>query len=159
MATIVLGIDPGIADTGYGVIEIEKNNLNCLEFGSIKTSPQETFSARLLKLEQELQRLVDKYKPNLASVEKLFFNSNVKTAMTVSQARGIALLVIERNNIKLVEFTPLQIKQSVCNFGRADKNQVKKMVKLILNIKEQIKSDDSADALAAAICASTCRFN
>ena len=106
-----------------------------------------------------MQKIIDKYKPELASVEKLFFNSNVKTAMTVSQARGIALFVIERNGLKLLEFTPPQIKQSVCSFGRADKNQVKKMVKLILNIKEQIKSDDAADALAAAICASACRFN
>lgn len=159
MPNIILGIDPGIADTGYGVLEIDKNNLKCLEFGSIKTSPQETFSCRLLKLEQELQKIIDKYKPELASVEKLFFNSNVKTAMTVSQARGIVLFVIERNGLKLLEFTPPQIKQSVCSFGRADKNQVKKMVKLILNIKEQIKSDDAADALAAAICASACRFN
>lgn len=158
MSTIILGIDPGIADTGYGVIEVEKNNLKCLEYGSIKTSAQDDPSLRLLKLEQGLQEIIDKYQPDIASVEKLFFNSNVKTAMTVSQARGIALLTLEKNGIKLFEFTPLQIKKSVCNFGRADKAQVIKMVKLILNIKNQIKSDDSADALAAAICASAYRF-
>lgn len=159
MSNIILGIDPGIADTGYGVIEVSKGNLKCLEFGSIKTSAKDSFSFRLEILEKELQRVIDKYKPELSSVEKIFFNTNVKTAITVSQARGVILLTLEKNNIKLIEFTPLQIKQSVCSFGRADKNQVKRMVKLILNIKNDIKSDDSADALAAAICASNYRFN
>lgn len=159
MSNIILGIDPGIADTGYGVIEVDKGNLKCLEFASIKTFPKDSFSNRLKILEQELQKVIDKYKPELASVEKIFFNTNVKTAIAVSQARGVILLTLSKNNIKLIEFTPLQIKQSVCSFGRADKNQVKRMVKLILNIKDQIKSDDSADALAAAICASACRFN
>ena len=155
MEKVILGLDPGIADTGYGIISVDnKKNITCLDFGSIKTSAKISFIDRLEKLNNELQKIIDKYKPSVVVVEKLFFNTNAKTALIVGQARGVILLTIKKNNIKLIELTPLQIKQGVCNFGRADKNQVKKMVKLILNLKELPKSDDSADALAAAICAS-----
>ena len=155
---IILGLDPGIADTGFGVISVDNNKLNCLDFGSIKTSSKDDFLDRLEKLDNELQKIIDKYKPEIVCVEKLFFNNNAKTALIVGQARGVIMLKIKKNKIKLVELTPLQIKQGISCFGRADKNQVKKMVKLVLNLKEVLKSDDAADALAAAICASSLRF-
>lgn len=154
MNKIILGLDPGIADTGYGLISVDNNQLICLDFGSIKTSPKEDLADRLVKLDQELDKIIKKYKPSLVAVEKIFFNNNVKTALIVGQARGVLLLGVRKNNIRLVEFTPLQIKQGICNFGHSDKNQVKKMIKIILNLKELPRSDDAADALAAAICAS-----
>ena len=158
MTKIILGLDPGIADTGYGLIAVNGNNLKCLEFGSIKTSSKDDFLCRLEKLDTCLQKIINKYKPDLVSVEKLFFNTNAKTAFVVGQARGVLLLNIKKNNLKLIEFTPLQIKQSVTNFGRADKKQVQTMVKLILNLKEVPQPDDAADALAAAICASNLKI-
>ncbi len=157
MKKIILGLDPGIADTGYGLVSMEDNVLKCLEFGSIKTSSKDDFLDRLEILDNSLQEIIDKYKPNLVCVEKLFFNTNAKTALIVGQARGVVLLKIKKNKINLVELTPLQIKQGISGFGRADKNQVKTMVKLILNLKSMPKSDDAADALAAAICASSLR--
>jgi len=158
MTKIILGLDPGIADTGYGLIAVNGNNLKCLEFGSIKTSSKDDFLCRLEKLDTCLQKIINKYKPDLVSVEKLFFNTNAKTAFVVGQARGVLLLNIKKNNLKLIEFTPLQIKQSVTNFGRAEKKQVQTMVKLILNLKEVPQPDDAADALAAAICASNLKI-
>ena len=157
MKKIILGLDPGIADTGYGLVSMENNVLKCLEFGSIKTSSKDDFLDRLEILDNSLQEIIDKYKPNLVCVEKLFFNTNAKTALIVGKARGVVLLKIKKNKINLVELTPLQIKQGISGFGRADKNQVKTMVKLILNLKSMPKSDDAADALAAAICASSLR--
>jgi len=158
MTKIILGLDPGIADTGYGLIAVNGNNLKCLEFGSIKTSSKDDFLCRLEKLDTCLQKIINKYKPDLVSVEKLFFNTNAKTAFVVGQARGVLLLNIKKNNLKLIEFTPLQIKQSVTNFGRAEKKQVQTMVKLILNLKEVPQPDDAADALATAICASNLKI-
>jgi len=103
-----------------------------------------------------LQEIISKYKPNIASIEKLFFNTNAKTALLVGQARGVALLNIAKNDIPIFEFTPLQLKQTLTNYGRADKNQIKKMIKIFLNLKDIPKSDDSADALGLAICAINC---
>ncbi|PKM91698.1 crossover junction endodeoxyribonuclease RuvC [Candidatus Falkowbacteria bacterium HGW-Falkowbacteria-1] len=150
---IVLGIDPGFADTGFGVLEVDGSKIKCLEFGSIKTAPKDIFVDRLKKIDKALQEIVNKYKPSLVSVEKIFFNNNAKTALMVGHARGVILLNISKNNIPIVEFTPLQLKQSICNYGRADKNQIKKMIKIFLNLKELPKSDDAADALGLAICA------
>jgi crossover junction endodeoxyribonuclease RuvC len=158
MTKIILGLDPGIADTGYGVIEVDGNKLKCLEYGSIKTSSRDDFLDRLEQLDDCLKKIITKYQPNLVSIEKLFFNTNAKTALIVGQARGVLLLRIKKSKIKLIEFTPLQIKQSVTNFGRADKKQVQTMVKLILNLKEIPRPDDAADALAAAICASNLKI-
>lgn len=158
MAKIILGLDPGIADTGYGVIEVCGNKLKCLKYGSIKTSSKDDFSDRLEQLDNSLQKIITQYQPGLVSIEKLFFNTNAKTALIVGQARGVLLLCVKKNKVKLIEFTPLQIKQSVTNFGRADKKQVQTMVKLILNLKEIPHPDDAADALAAAICASNLKI-
>jgi crossover junction endodeoxyribonuclease RuvC len=153
MAKIILGIDPGIADTGYGVVKEEKGKLFCLTYGSIKTSPKEDLITRLLTLHQELHKIIKKYQPQLASVEQLFFNKNVRTALIVGQARGVVLLTLKQNKLPIREFTPSQIKQAVSAYGKADKKQIQKMVKLILNLEELPYPDDAADALAAAICA------
>jgi len=153
MPKIILGIDPGIADTGYGLIKEEGSHLTCLTYGSIKTSPKDDLITRLDILHRELTKIIKKYKPELASVEQLFFNKNVRTALIVGQARGVALLTLKQNNLPIVEFTPSQVKQAVSSYGQASKNQVQKMVKLILNLKELPYPDDAADALAIAICA------
>ena len=153
MPNIILGIDPGIADTGYGVIENTSGKLKCLAYGSIKTKAHETLSSRLLILNQELEKIILEYRPQRVAIEKLFFNKNVKTALIVGQARGVVMLTISKHNLPICEYTPSQIKQAVSSYGQADKKQVQKMVKLILNLEEIPRPDDAADALAAAICA------
>jgi len=151
---IILGIDPGIADTGYGIIEKQNNNtLKCLDYGSIKTQAGVSLIRRLEIINLELNNIIQKYKPDVVGVEELFFCQNAKTAMIVGQARGVVLLTIKQNNVNFCEFTPLQVKQAVSAYGRASKAQVQKMVKLILNLDKIPKPDDAADALAVAICA------
>jgi len=155
MNNIILGIDPGIADTGFGVIEKKKDGrLCCLAYGSIKTKADIDLVCRLEILSLELDELIKKYQPKIVAVEQLFFCKNVKTALVVGHARGVVLLTIKQNKVKLIEYTPLQIKQAVSSYGKADKMQVQRMVKIILNLKEIPKPDDAADGLAAAICAS-----
>ena len=160
MSYIILGIDPGIADTGYGVIEKQKNgNLLCLDYGTIKTNSKLASPDRLEIINLEMTKIVKTYKPSLISVEELFFCNNVKTALIVGQARGVVILTAKQNKIPVVEFTPLQVKQAVSTYGKASKLQVQKMVKLILNLKELPKPDDAADALAVAICATNSTMN
>ena len=156
MARIILGVDPGIADTGYGVICDEGGKISCLAYGSIKTSPKDDLVTRLDKLNHELDRIIKKYQPQLASVEELFFSKNVKTALTVGQARGVILLTLKQNNLPIFEFKPSQIKQAVTCYGAANKGQVQKMVQMLLKLKEIPKPDDAADALAMALCALNC---
>ena len=152
---IILGIDPGIADTGFGVLDLKKDGkFICLEYGSIRTSPKEILAKRIEKLYKDLSDIIAKYQPGIVAVEELFFNKNVKTALIVGQARGVVLLAAQISGAKLVEFTPLQVKQAVSAYGRADKAQVQRMVKMILNLDQIPKPDDAADALAVAICAS-----
>jgi len=151
--SIILGVDPGIADTGYGVININGQKLTCLDYGSIKTSAKLELAERLHIINLELTKLIKKYQPDLIGIEELFFCKNVKTALIVGQARGVIVLTAIQNGVPAVEFTPLQVKQAVSTYGRASKEQVQKMVKLLLNLKELPKPDDAADALAIAICA------
>ena len=151
--SIILGIDPGIADTGFGIIASEKNKLTCLGYGSIKTSSKLELPDRLEIIHSELAKLIKKFKPDLIAIEELFFCNNAKTALIVGQARGVVVLTAKLNKVKSVEFTPYQVKQAVSTYGHAEKGQVQKMVKLILNLKELPKPDDAADALAIAICA------
>jgi crossover junction endodeoxyribonuclease RuvC len=152
---IILGIDPGTATTGYAVIKKLKNNIfEILDFGTIETKKNLSDSARLLILEQDLAEIIKVYKPKSAGVEKLYFENNAKTAMTVSQARGVVLLTLEKNKIPLHEFTPLQVKSIICGYGKADKKQVQYMVQKTFNLKSVPKPDDAADALAIAMCAS-----
>jgi crossover junction endodeoxyribonuclease RuvC len=155
MAKIILGIDPGIADTGFGVIQKENNGqISCLTYGSIKTSAKEPLAERLVVLARELNKIIKKFSPSTAAIEQLFFNKNVKTALIVGQARGVVLLTLKQHKIDLCEFTPAQVKQAVAAYGQASKSQVQKMVKLLLRLKEIPKPDDAADALAIALCAS-----
>ncbi|MCK4554417.1 crossover junction endodeoxyribonuclease RuvC [Candidatus Parcubacteria bacterium] len=154
LETTILGIDPGIADTGYGIIQKDKSgDLFCFDYGSIKTKAKTEMASRLEIINKELSRIIKKYKPNLIAVEQLFFCKNVKTALAVGQARGVVMLTARQNRIPTVEFTPLQVKQAVAAYGQASKLQVQKMVKLLLNLPELPKPDDAADALAIAICA------
>ena len=153
MSRIILGIDPGIADTGYGVIKEDGSKLSCLAYGSIKTSPRDELSDRLVELYKQLDKLIKKYQPDAAAIEELFFNKNVRTALIVGQARGVALLALKQNKLRIMNFTPPQVKQAVSAYGHASKLQVQKMVKLILNLQELPRPDDAADALAIAVCA------
>jgi len=151
----ILGIDPGTAIIGYGVIEeskIKSQKLKMIDYGCITTTPNFSTAERLAKLHLELEALIKKHKPDIVAVEDIFFFKNLKTAIKVSQARGVILLTIAEAKIKIAEYTPLQIKQAVACYGRADKNQVQKMVKVLLGLKEIPKPDDAADALAIAIC-------
>lgn len=157
--SIILGIDPGIADTGFGVITKEKNGcLVCADYGTIKTSSKASLSDRLEILSCELTKIIKKYQPETIAVEQLFFCKNVKTALVVGHARGVVLLTAKQHGIEPLEFTPLQVKQAVSAYGKASKLQVQKMVKLLLNLKELPQPDDAADALAIAICASNSRY-
>ena len=157
---IILGIDPGIADTGYGVVAKDKaGELVCLAYGSIKTKAKTELSDRLEIISRQMAGIIRKYKPKLISVEQLFFCKNIKTALIVGQARGVVLLTAKQNKVPVVEFTPLQIKQAVSAYGKASKMQVQKMVKLLLNLDDIPRPDDAADALAAAICAANSAGN
>ena len=154
-SSIILGIDPGIADTGYGIIQKNKTGIKCLAYGSIKTGSKIPMPDRLEMINLEMSKIILEYKPILIGVEQLFFASNAKTAIVVGQARGVVLLTAKQHKIKIIEFTPLQVKQAVSSYGAASKLQVQKMVKILLNLKELPKPDDAADALAIAICASS----
>ncbi len=149
---IILGIDPGTATTGFGVIDYKKRKLICLDYGVIETSPREDAGERLKQLNSDLDGIIKKYKPGMAAVESLFFFKNLKTAMPVSQARGVIIYTLAKKNIPIVEYTPLQAKIAVTGYGKATKTQVQKMVKNILNLDKVPKPDDAADALAIAIC-------
>jgi crossover junction endodeoxyribonuclease RuvC len=155
----ILGIDPGTGILGFGIIDVEPNGKSVMiDAGVIRTSSTETDSHRLLTIYEELQSIIKLHKPTIMSVEKLFFAQNVTTAMTVSQARGVVLLLGEKNSMELHEFTPLQIKQAVTGYGRADKKQIQEMVRILLGLNEVPKPDDCADALAAALtCSITMR--
>lgn len=149
---IIFGIDPGIAIVGYGVVEYIGNKFKVLDYGAITTEPKHSFPTRLKLVYDELTELLEKHKPDAVAIEELFFNKNVKTAITVGQARGVQLLAAVNQGIELYEYTPLQVKQGVVGYGRAEKKQVQEMVKLILNLRQVPKPDDVADALAVAIC-------
>jgi crossover junction endodeoxyribonuclease RuvC len=148
----ILGIDPGTATTGFGLITKEGPKLTKIDCGVISTSKDLDMPKRLSILFNDLQEIVQTHKPDVMSVEKLFFTNNITTAMTVSQARGIVLLVASQNNIPIAEYTPLQVKMSATGYGKATKKQVQEMVKKILKLNVIPKPDDAADALAIAIC-------
>ena len=148
----ILGIDPGFAITGYSIIDYIGNKFNLIDSGAVTTKAGEPFPERLSKLYTDINLIIDQYKPEAISVEELFFNNNVKTAINVAQARGIILVAGCQKNIPTYEYTPLQIKQAVVGYGRADKIQVQKMVKTILNVEILPKLDDITDSMAIAIC-------
>lgn len=147
----ILGIDPGTGILGFGVIEIRKNKPLLVDAGVIRTPVKEDDAVRLQTIYEELSDIIASSKPDVMSVEKLFFITNITTAMTVSQARGVVLLCGQQAGLKLFEYTPLQIKQSMTGYGRADKKQIQEMVRVLLSLEEVPKPDDCADALAAAL--------
>ncbi len=151
---IIIGIDPGTATTGYGVIKMEKADPQCVSYGLIETSPSLAASERLKIINNELNKLIKKYRPQAIAVENLFFFKNLKTAMPVSQARGVILMTAAKKKIPIYEFTPLQVKMTMTGYGKAEKKQIQKIVKILLDLKEIPKPDDAADALAIAICCS-----
>ncbi|MBQ2758724.1 MAG: crossover junction endodeoxyribonuclease RuvC [Clostridia bacterium] len=149
---IILGIDPGYAIVGYGIIRYEKNKFTVLDFGAITTPAKVDFSDRIMSIYADLEYLFQKYKPDAMAIEKLFFNTNKKTAVDVAQARGVILLAARKNGAQCFEYTPLQVKQSVVGYGRAEKKQVQEMTRQLLGLSAVPKPDDTADALAMAIC-------
>ncbi len=149
---VILGIDPGTANTGYGVIKKTKQHLEVLSYGCITTDPRLSTAERLKRINKEITTLIKKYRPNAVAIEDIFFFKNLKTVVKVSQARGVVMLTACRRGISIAEYTPLQVKLAITSYGRADKSQVQHMVKVLLNLTEIPRPDDAADALAVAIC-------
>ena len=147
-----MGIDPGYATVGYGVINHEGSKFKTMDYGCVETDASALFEYRLLKINEDIAGLIEKYKPEAIAVEKLFFNENTKTAIDVAQGRGAILLTAAQSLLPVFEYTPLEVKMAVTGYGRADKNQIQQMVRTILNLQKTPKPDDVADALAVAIC-------
>lgn len=149
---VILGIDPGIAIVGYGIVECNGNHFKTLDYGHIETSSKSLFPDRLKYVYEEMISLIEKHNPAELAIEELFFNKNVKTAIKVGQARGVEILAAKNMGLEIYEYTPLQVKQAVVGYGRAEKRQVQEMVKILLNLEKIPKPDDVADALAIAMC-------
>ena len=149
---VILGIDPGVAIVGYGVVECVSGNFRCLEYGCITTPAHTLLEDRLSEIYEGMQELISRHCPECMSVEELFFNNNQKTAVDVAQARGVILLAANQARLPIYEYTPLQVKSAVVGYGRAEKQQVMYMVRQYLHMKETPKPDDAADAIAIAIC-------
>lgn len=149
---IFLGIDPGFARTGYGIVIIEKGEILPINYGCVETSPKLTFDARLKQIHIEIKHVLEKYNPHYMCIEKLYFNNNAKTALEVGQARGVMLLTAFQHDMPIYEFTPTEVKQAITGYGKADKRQVQMMVQNLLKLKDIPQPDDAADALAIAWC-------
>ncbi len=148
---LILGIDPGIAITGYGLLEYNNNSVKVLASGSIKTTKDKMTSERLAELYADMQELIKRYNPDIAAIEQLFYFKNLKTVIPVAQARGVILMALAQNNIQIAEYTPLQVKQTITGYGRATKEEVKQMTEIALETKMP-KLDDTVDAIAIALC-------
>ena len=148
----ILGIDPGYATIGYGITDFLGGKFSVVGYGAVTTSPSKSFPERLKSIYEDISFLIEKYEPQSLSIERLYFNTNTTTAIDVAQARGVIVLAAEQHGIEVNEYTPLQVKQSVTGYGRAEKHQVMEMVKSFLSLKAVPKPDDTADALALAIC-------
>lgn len=158
---IILGVDPGYGRTGYAIIEKTNNTENLLDYGCIETLAREDYFKRLLALGEKIEKIIAKHKPDVLTIEKIFFSKNQKTAMKVAEAKGIITYVALKNGVKNIEeYAPNEVKTIVCGYGKATKGQVKKMVGLILKISENIKPDDTIDAIALCLCyANKNRYN
>ncbi len=148
----IIGIDPGYAIVGYGIVDYNSNHFSVVDYGAVTTKAHTPFDSRLSSIYEGLTHLISTYKPDAMSIEKLFFNTNTTTAIDVAQARGVIVLAAAQSGLDIAEYTPLQVKQSVVGYGRAEKKQVQEMTRLMLNLKSVPKPDDTADALALAIC-------
>lgn len=152
MSLRILGIDPGIATIGFGVLDYDKNHFSLVKCGVITTPPELSLSSRLNQIYNDLTDVIGAFKPDCASIEELFFNTNITTGISVAHGRGVILLACYKANLPTYEYTPLQVKQAVAGYGRAEKKQVMDMVRRICNLKAVPKPDDAADAVALAIC-------
>lgn len=148
----ILGIDPGYAIIGYGVLDYDKFSFVTVNYGAITTAPETPFDRRLKEIYDDMCSILDMFNPDCMSVEKLYFNTNITTGIDVAQARGVIMLAAAQRNIPIYEYTPLQVKVAVTGYGRAEKHQMQEMTKNILRLKSVPKPDDTADALAIAIC-------
>ncbi len=147
----ILGIDPGYAITGWAILEKQGQKLKLIANGAITSTKEKEHAERLKILSEELEKIIKRYQPDILAVEELFFFKNLKTAIKVAEARGVVLMTVIKHNLKIYEFTPLQIKQALVGYGRAEKNQIQQMVKVILGLKNIPQPDDAADAAAVAI--------
>ncbi|MBC7315614.1 MAG: crossover junction endodeoxyribonuclease RuvC [Chloroflexi bacterium] len=149
---LVLGLDPGLATTGYGLVQGEGRSLRAVAYGVLKTPANLPVAERLALLHQALLDLLAEYRPQAAAVEELFFSTNARTAIVVGEARGVILLTLAQAQVPITEYTPLQVKQAITGYGQAEKAQMQQMVRLLLNLEHLPQPDDAADALAVAIC-------
>jgi len=149
---IILGIDPGIATVGFGIIESDGVKQRLIRCGAVTTSAHQRLSTRLEQIYSDVQELIKMFKPDAIAVEELFFNTNITTGISVAHGRGVILLAGQISGVPMFEYTPLQVKQAITGYGRADKKQMMEMVRRLLNLKETAKPDDASDALALAIC-------
>ena len=152
----ILGIDPGFATVGWAVLDSERGNLQPVAYGAITTPAHTNFESRLLMIKRDLETIIDRYSPTEMAIEELFFNTNITTGIAVAEARGVILCTAFEKGLKISEYTPLQVKQAVVGYGKAEKQQVIAMVTSILKLKKPPKPDDTADAVAIAICHSQC---
>ena len=153
----ILGIDPGFAIVGWGIVESHKGKLRPVAYGAITTPAHTPIESRLLTIQQDLESIIEKYKPDEMAIEELFFNTNITTGIAVAEARGVIICTAHRLGVKIAEYTPLQVKQAVVGYGKAEKRQVISMVTTLLKLGKPPKPDDTADALAIAICHSQCK--
>lgn len=153
---VILGVDPGYAIVGYGVLNYEGSRFTTLDYGAVTTPAHTPFPQRLEQIYDGIGEIVRRYKPQALSVEKLFFNTNTTTAIDVAQARGVIVLAVQQLGVPVFEYTPLQVKQAVVGYGRAEKLQVMEMTRRMLNLQKMPRPDDAADALAMAVCHAHC---
>lgn len=152
----ILGIDPGFAIVGWGIVESVRGNVRPVAYGAITTPAHTPIESRLLMIQNDLEAIIEKYKPDEMAVEELFFNTNITTGIAVAEARGVIICTAHRLGVKVNEYTPLQVKQAVVGYGKAEKQQVIAMVTALLKLQKPPKPDDTADALAIALCHSQC---
>lgn len=155
--TRVLGIDPGYGRLGYGIVEEARGDLRVIDYGCLETSKTESHQNRLIEIKQHLEKLIKSWEPTVAATESLFFSKNVKTALAVGEARGVILVTLAEANLPVLELSPQEVKQAVTGYGNAEKQQVQKMVQIILKLPKPPKPDDAADGLAIAIAAAQMR--
>lgn len=148
----IIGIDPGYAIIGYGIVDYNNSSFSVVNYGAITTNAKTPFTARLEIIYKDMCELLQKFKPEYLSIEKLYFNTNTTTAIDVAQARGVILLAAQTYGVKVAEYTPLQVKQAVTGYGRAEKTQIMEMTRMLLNLPKMPKPDDTADALALTVC-------
>jgi len=149
---LILGIDPGLATIGFGLVMKNGDKYRAIEYGAITTAPKQMIEKRLDEIYDSMVEILTKYKPDCMAIEEIFFNNNITTAIDVSMARGVILLAAHKCGVDIYEYTPLEVKSSVVGYGRAEKQQIQYMVRLMLNLNETPKPDDTADALALALC-------